>query len=99
SAANEYAQKALVAEPGSLDALGVEVVVARRRGDRAAHARLVDRLEMMDPLSHQARLERLLAAGDPALGAALRRGIRAELAGHVLFELAAWQLDVGDAQV
>jgi len=99
SAADDYAGKALGAEPGNLDALGVQVVLARRRGDGAAHARLLSRLETLDPLSHQARLERLLAAHDPALGSALRRGIRAELPEQVLFELAAWYQDVGDIEV
>jgi tetratricopeptide (TPR) repeat protein len=99
SAANEYAQKALGAEPRSLDALGVAIVVARRRGDRDAHAQLVERLETINPLSHQARLERLVAAGDPALGTALRRGIRAELPEQVLLELAAWYLEAGDVEV
>lgn len=99
SAANEYAEKAVGAEPGNLDALGVQVVVARRRGDRAAHAQLLGRLETLDPLSHQVRLERLLAAGDPSLGTALRRGIRAELPEQVLLELATWYQDVGDVDV
>jgi tetratricopeptide (TPR) repeat protein len=99
SAANEYAMKALGAEPRSLDALGVAIVVARRRGDRDAHARLIGRLEAIDPLSHQARLERLVAAGDSAVGTALRRGVRAELPEQVLLDLAAWYLDVGDVRV
>lgn len=99
SAANEYARKALGAEPRSLDAVGVAIVAARRRGDRDAHARLVERLEAIDPLSHQARLERLLAAGDSSLGPALRRGIRAELPEQVLLDLAAWYVDAGDVEV
>jgi Tfp pilus assembly protein PilF len=98
SAADEYADKALGAEPGSLDALGVKIVVARHRGDRAAHAQLLDRLETLDPLSHQALLERILVTHDPALGVKLRRGIRAELPEQVLFELAAWYQDVGDVE-
>ena len=99
TAASEYAEKALGAEPGSLDALAVEMVAARRRGDHLAHARSLDHLERIDALSHQARLERLLAAGDPALGTSLRRGIRAELPEQVLFELAAWYQDVSDVSV
>jgi len=98
SAAYDYAEKALGAEPRSLDALAVEVVVARHRGDRAAHTRLLDRLERIDPLSHQARLERLFDRGDSALST-LQRGIRAELPEQVLFELAAWYQDVGDVSV
>jgi Tfp pilus assembly protein PilF len=98
-AADEYAAKALGAEPRSLDALGVAISVARRRGDREAHARLVERLEALDPLSHQARLERLVMAGDPASGTALRRGVRAELPEQALLELAAWYLDAGDVEV
>ena len=99
SAANEYAEKALDAGPGNLDALGVAIVAARRRGDRDAHARLIKQLETIDPLSHQVRLERLVAAGDPALGTALRRGVRAELPEQVLLDLAAWYLEAGDVEV
>ncbi|HKW49423.1 MAG TPA: DUF5107 domain-containing protein [Gemmatimonadaceae bacterium] len=99
SPAAEYAEKAVGAEPENLDALEVQVVVARRRGNRATHERLLDRVEALDPLSHQVRLERLLTTGDTALGTVLRRGIRAELPEQVLFELAAWYQDVGDVQV
>jgi len=99
SAANEYAKKALGAEPRSLDALGVAIVVARRQGDRGAHARLLKQLETIDPLSHQVRLERFVTAGDSALGSTLRRGIRAELPEQVLLDLAAWYLDAGDVAV
>src|SRR5262249_23731214 len=93
-----YASRTLGVEPGSLDALAVEVVAARRRGDRSAHAQLLRRLEAMDPLSHQVRVERLLGAGDTALGATARRSVRAELPEQVILELAAWYQDVGDIE-
>ena len=98
SQAAQYAEKALGAESGNLDALGVAIVAARRRGDRDTHERLLARLEAVDPLSHQARLERLLATGDTALATTLARGIRSELPEQVLLELAAWYLDAGDAE-
>ena len=98
SAATEYANKAIAVGPGNLDALGVAIVAARRAGNRVAHARLVDRLEGIDPLSHQARFERLLANGDATLGSTLRRGIRAELPDQVLLDLAAWYVDAGDVE-
>lgn len=99
AAAAQFADKALGAESGNLDALGVAIVAARRRGDGDAHTRLLARLEAMDPLSHQARLERLLAQRDPALAAKLAAGIRSELPEQVLLDLAAWYVDVGDIDV
>ncbi len=98
-AAIGFADKALIVEPDNLDALGVGVVAARRRGDGKAHARWLGRLETADPLSHQVRLERLLAQGDAALPVRLASGIRSELPEQVLFELAAWYVDVGDTAV
>ena len=95
----QFADKALEAEPANLDALGVGVVAARHRGDGAAQARWLARLEAADPLSHQARLERLLAQRDPALPAMFAAGIRSELPEQVMLELAAWYVDVGDADV
>ncbi len=96
SRAAQYADKALGAEGGNLDALGIAIVAARRRKDAARHDLLLTRLEATDPLSHQARLERLLAAGDDSLPAKLLRGIRAELPEQVLMELAAWYQEAGD---
>jgi tetratricopeptide (TPR) repeat protein len=99
AAAAGYADKALSAEAGNLDALGVAIVAARRVGDRVGHERLLVRLETLDPLSHHARLERLLALGDAALGANLAQGIRGELPEQVLLDLAAWYVDAGDVDV
>ncbi len=98
-AAASYADKALMVESDNLDALGVHVVAARRKGDRRAADAWRSRLAAADPLSHQARLERLLAQGDPALPATLAAGIRSELPDQVLLELAAWYVDVGDTTV
>ena len=98
-AAAGFADKALQAEPDNLDALAVNVVAARHRDDGPAQARWLARLEAADPLSHQARLERLLEQHDPALPARLAAGIRSELPEQVLLELAAWYVDVGDADV
>ncbi|MEZ4412891.1 MAG: DUF5107 domain-containing protein [Gemmatimonadales bacterium] len=98
-AAVAFADKALTVEPDNLDALGAGAVAARRRGDPTAHARWVARLAQADPLSHQARLERLLAQGDPALPRKLTAGIRSELPEQVLLELAAWYVDAGDTAV
>lgn len=89
-----YAAKALGVESDNLDALGIAIVAARRRGDPAFRDGLLSQLEAADPLSHQARFERLLAARDPAAGTKLAQGIRAELPEQVLFELAAWYADV-----
>ncbi|MBK6782146.1 MAG: DUF5107 domain-containing protein [Gemmatimonadetes bacterium] len=98
-AAEQYAAKALADEPANLDALGALLVAARRRGDVAGHAALLARLEAADPLSHQARLERLLATGAADPGRQLAAGIRAELPEQVLMELAAWYADVGEADL
>jgi predicted Zn-dependent protease len=99
AAAAQFAAKALGAESGNLDALGVAIVAERRRGDGEAHARLLARLETIDPLSHQARLERLLAQRDVALAAKLAAGVRSELPEQVLLDLAAWYVDAGDVAV
>ena len=99
SAATEYANKALAAGPGNLDALGVALVAARHRGDHSAHARLIARLEAIDPLNHQARLERLADADTRTLGSTLRHSIRAELPDQVLLDLAAWYVEAGDTVV
>lgn len=98
-AAVEFADKALTAEPDNLDALGVGIVAARWRGDWKAHTQWIARLAAADPLSHQARLERLLAQEDPAFQGKLVAGLRSELPEQVLFELAAWYVDVGDSAV
>ncbi len=97
--AAEYAGKALDGEAGNLDALGIAAVAARHRGDGAGLERFVSRMEATDPLSHQARLERLLAAHDTALAAKLVTGIHAELPGQVLLELEAWYAGAGDTAV
>jgi tetratricopeptide (TPR) repeat protein len=98
SSARQYADKALSAEHGNLDALGVAIVTARMRGDSEAHAGLVEQLAALDPLSHQARLERLLAEGDSDLATHLAQGIRSELPEQVMLELASWYGDVGDTE-
>ena len=99
AAAAAYASKALSTDGGNLDALGAAIVAARRMGDQRARDQLLVRLETVDPLSHQARLERLLAAGDTAFGTKLANGIRGELPEQVLLDLAAWYVEVGDFDV
>jgi tetratricopeptide (TPR) repeat protein len=91
-----YAQKALTDDAANLDALGVAVAGSRQLGDTSARSSYLARLESVDPLSHQARAERLLAARDAAFGAKLLSGVRAELPDQVLIELAGWYVDVGD---
>ena len=94
-----YAEKALSTDAGNPDALAVRIVVGRKRGDNAMRDGSIARLDTVDPLSHQVRLERLLASRDPSLESRLRRGIRAELPEQVLLELAAWYVDVHDLDV
>ncbi len=97
--AAQYADKALGAEPGNLDALAVLIVAARRTGDISATESAIAGLEAADPLSHQARLERLLLRGDAAAGTKLRAGVRSELPDQVLLELAAWYADAGERTI
>ncbi len=99
AAALQYADKALVTDPDNLDALALGVVATRQAGEVQRNAQWRARLEAADPLSHQARLEQLLAADEPALATTLAAGIRSELPGEVLLELAAWYVDVGDPAV
>ena len=97
--AADNAEKVLSTDAGNPDALAVRIVVGRKRGDIVMRDASIALLETSDPLSHQARLERLLASRDPALESRLRSGIRAELPEQVLLELAAWYADVGDIDV
>ena len=97
--ADAYATKVLAIQPGSLDALGVRIVTARRRGNVLATRKAIAALERADPLSHQGRFERLMASGVTDAGARLRSGVRSELPEQQLFELAAWYQDVGDVSV
>ena len=96
SGAAQYAAKALTLDGGNLDALGVGIVAARRRGDVATRDRLLAQFDSVDPLSHQVRLERLLAAGDATFARKVKQGIRAELPGEVMRELATWYAQVND---
>lgn len=91
-----FAQKALVDDAANLDALGAAIVAARQLGDTVARGRYLGQLESADPLSHQARAERLLAARDATFGAKLLSGVRSELPDQVLIELAGWYADAGD---
>ena len=99
AAAAQYAVKALGVDAGNLDALAAAIVAARRRGLRDSAAVYIARLESADPLSHQARAERLLAANDPAFGPKLVAGVRMEGPEQILFEMAAWYADAGDGEV
>ena len=99
SGAAQYATKALGVDAGNLDALGIGIVAARRRGDAATRDRLLAQFDSVDPLSHQVRLEKLLAATDPAFARKVKQGIRAELPGEVMRELAAWYGEVNDVVV
>jgi len=97
--AAQYAGKALTAEGSNLDAIGVAIVAARHRDERGLRDSLLTRLEAVDPLSHQARLERLIAQRDTALATKLVAGVRSELPEQVLLDLAAWYIEVGDVDV
>jgi len=98
-AATRFAEKALGADSGNLDALGIAAVAARHLGSHYDHQTALARMETVDPLNHQVRLERLFALRDPALADKLRAGIRSELPEQVLLELAAWYADAGDTDV
>ena len=98
-AATSYADKALIVDGDNLDALGVAIVAARRRGDQSAWNRYLTRLEHADRLSHLARAERALSDSPERFGATIAAGVRAELPEQVLLELASWYLEVGDVDV
>ena len=97
--ARSFAAKALAVDAGNLDALGIAIVAARRHRAFAVRDGLLGQLEAADPLSHQARLERLLATDDSTLVEKLAGGIRAELPEQVLLELASWYADVNEDDV
>ncbi len=105
--AQSYAAQAVTADPANLDALGVQVVAARRRslttgrsggiGGNADWARAVSALERADPLSQLVRFERDVAArGMAGAGARLFAQVRSELPAQALFELASWYQGVGE---
>ena len=94
--AESYSAKVLAIEPGTLDALAVRIVAARRQRNRVTMHAAIAALEHADPLSHLARFERLMASGATNVGARLRQGVRSELPEQQLFELAAWYQDIGD---
>ena len=97
--AASYASKALQVDAGNLDALGIGIVSARRRDAIAERDALLGQLEAVDALSHQARLERLLARGEEKVGDKLATGIRAELPAQVMLELVAWYVSAGEIAV
>ncbi len=94
--AESYARKAIALDPGTLDALGARVAVARRRGDALALRAAIGALERADPLSHLARFERLMMAGARNAGAQLRAGVRSELPEQQLFQIASWYQGIGE---
>ena len=96
--AERYASRALAIEPADIAALGVRVVVARRRGDPSALAASVAALAAADPLDLHAAYERLRRTRAVRPGAALLAGVRAELPEQRLFDLAAWFVDVGERE-
>ncbi|MCC7054491.1 MAG: DUF5107 domain-containing protein [Gemmatimonadaceae bacterium] len=98
-AAESYVAKALAVDGANLDALGMAIVAARRRGDSATRDRRIAALEAADPISHQARVERMLASNDAAFASRLAAGIRAELPEQVLLELGSWYAQAGEAAV
>lgn len=98
-AAASYAGKALSVDAANLDALGVALVAARRRGNGVAATSLLERLEGADALNLQARLERRLLAGDPKAGLTIFRDLRSELPEQSVFDLAAWYLDVKEVEI
>ncbi|MBU6366880.1 MAG: DUF5107 domain-containing protein, partial [Gemmatimonadetes bacterium] len=95
--ATEQSRKALAVAGDNPDALGVALLAARRAGNAAARDEAMARLAAVDPLSVQLRLERALAAGDPAPAATVARGLRSELPEQQLLELAGWYLAAGDS--
>ncbi|MFN8573961.1 MAG: DUF5107 domain-containing protein [Gemmatimonadaceae bacterium] len=99
SAAQSFASKALAADEANLDALGVALVAARRRGDRKAGESLLEQLDRADPLSWQARLERRLLSGDTSAARSIVRDVRSELPEQSVLDLTAWYVDVGEIDV
>lgn len=94
--AADYAAKLLAEQPGDLDALGVRLVIARRRGDAALRAAALRAIDEVDPLSPLARFERLLAGGARDPGATLLHALKGEMPEQQLFELASWYLGCGE---
>ena len=94
--ASTYADKTLTVNASDLDALGLRVVIARRRGSATERSARIAALEAADPLSLLARFERLLALHAPDAPARLRAGVRSELPEQQLFQLASWYDDVGE---
>ena len=98
-AAMHYVRKARQVDEENLDALGIGIVAARRRGEISMRDYLLVTLTAVDPLSHLARVEGMLTTNDSVFKTRLTAGIRAELPEQVLLELASWYASVGERQV
>lgn len=85
--AERYAALARDYDRGNLGALELQVLVARRRQDRAEAQVRIEELLRLDPLSALARNERRLLAGADA-GVALEDVLRGEYPEQTLLELA-----------
>jgi tetratricopeptide (TPR) repeat protein len=94
--AESYALKALAMEPQDVGALGVSVVVARRRDDALVLAARLLALRAADPLSLHAAYERRSFASTARRPPALIESIRAELPEQRMLDLSAWLMDVGE---
>ena len=87
SRAASCAEKALVAQPQNIDALQLQAVIARQRGDDGMWRSTLATLLTLDPLDHFARFE--------TGGAGVTALIRNELPQETYLELAIWYYGCG----
>jgi len=87
SRAAAVAAKALEAQPQNIDALQLQAIIARQRGDDPTYRTTLRTLLSYDPLNHFARFEKE--------GAAFTALIRNELPQETFLELAIWYYGCG----
>ena len=90
-----YAEKALLYNQYNTDALQVMAVAFRLQHNQATAAKMLERLEQVDPLNVFAKFERALWASTPAAKQAFAASITNEMPDQSMLELALWYRSIG----
>lgn len=91
----EYAGKSIAYNRYAIDAYQMLAVIYRRQNNQSAAAKVLDSLQLYDPLNHFARFERLLARPTEENRKAFTGLIRNELPQETYLELAIWYYNAG----
>ncbi len=91
----EYASKSIAYNRYAIDAYQMLAVIYRRQNNQSAAAKVLDSLQLYDPLNHFARFERLLTRPTEKNRKAFTGLIRNELPQETYLELAIWYYNAG----